>query len=210
MDHTTDEIGFFIQQITLSLASFNVSQEDVTSVENNLTSLFGVRCAPPTSVFGNKTAELQSIYLADNCPFSANDTYASYARAVRPTVANDTLAANTTFATSTNTNFGTLTGTTTKSGSTTTRTAAATISPTSRTTTVTSSSSSGAVNSRRWNGCQWSSCCWWTVCNFVVGSQESELLPVTFKFCFYTLNGLNVVLDNDVCQVDDSLFCFMP
>lgn len=143
MDHTTDEFGYFIQQITLSLSSFNVSQEEVTNIGNNLTSVFGVRCAHPTSLFGNQIAELQSICLADNCRIAANDTCASYARAVRPTVSNDTLVANTTFATTANTDSGILTITTTRSGSTTTRTAALTISPTSGTSTASSSRSSG-------------------------------------------------------------------
>lgn len=131
MDITPAEIGYFNRQVSLSLASFNVSQEDTTAVENSLNSVFGVRCAPPTPSFANQTAELQSICIADTCPLSANDTCASYAKAVKPAVANDTLVANTTFATTTSSS-SVSTRTTTRPGSTSTMTAQATVASTSK------------------------------------------------------------------------------
>ncbi len=86
------QVGYFIQQVGLSAASFGVATEDVTAVGMALTKLFDYKCAPPTTVVPVQGAQLQAICIADTCPLSPNATCSSYAPVVEPFAANATLA----------------------------------------------------------------------------------------------------------------------
>ena len=54
------EVGYFIQQVGLSAASFGVAEADVKAVGEALTDAFGYKCAPKAMVVG-EGEELQSI-----------------------------------------------------------------------------------------------------------------------------------------------------
>jgi hypothetical protein len=58
------QVQYFIEQVGLSAASFGVATEDVEAVGHALQGLFGVKCAPKTSVAPSWTPELQSICIA--------------------------------------------------------------------------------------------------------------------------------------------------
>ena len=55
------EVGYFIQQVGLSAASFGVSSSDVAAVGSALMGAFGYRCEPPASIPAFEPAKLQSI-----------------------------------------------------------------------------------------------------------------------------------------------------
>jgi len=85
------EVGYFIEQVGLSAASFGVATADVDIVGKALTDLFDYRCAPATSVLGGKVApELQSICIDADCPIAANATCSAYAPVVKPQAVNGT------------------------------------------------------------------------------------------------------------------------
>ncbi|KAI9880179.1 MAG: hypothetical protein M1830_004998 [Pleopsidium flavum] len=86
------QVGYFIQQVGLSAASFGVATEDVTAVGMALTKLFNYKCAPPTTVVPYQGDQLQAICIADTCPLSPNDTCSKYAPVIEPFAANATLA----------------------------------------------------------------------------------------------------------------------
>lgn len=92
MDLDAAEVGYFIEQVGLSAASFGVAQADIQVVATALDSIFNVRCAPPTTVIPSQGAQLQSICQAPDCPLSPNATCAAYPTDVLPSVANSTLA----------------------------------------------------------------------------------------------------------------------
>lgn len=94
MDLSPAEVGYFIQQVALSAASFGVAESDIAVVGKALNSLFNVRCAPPTVVIPTQPARLQSICIQESCPLAPNDTCSAYPAAVKPAVANATLAGN--------------------------------------------------------------------------------------------------------------------
>lgn len=89
------EVTYFITQVGLSAASFGVATADVTFVGTALASLFGVRCAPETTVIPAQGAHLQSICIAEDCPLSPNATCAAYEAVVEPAAggANNTVSA---------------------------------------------------------------------------------------------------------------------
>ncbi|KAH6692224.1 hypothetical protein F5X68DRAFT_250410 [Plectosphaerella plurivora] len=84
MDLDPSELGYFIQQVALSAQSFGVAEADITAVGKALSSLFNVRCAPPTEVIPGGGVQLQSICIAGACPVAENDTCQCYAAAVEP------------------------------------------------------------------------------------------------------------------------------
>lgn len=61
------EVAYFIEQVGLSAASFGVATEDVTAVGMALNSLFGYRCAPPTTVIKEQGPQLQAICIEVSC-----------------------------------------------------------------------------------------------------------------------------------------------
>jgi len=85
MDLDSFEVGYFIQQVGLSAASFGVTTDDVTAVGTALTKLFAYRCAPPVAILPNATAELQSICQDAECPLAPNATCAAYPLMGMPT-----------------------------------------------------------------------------------------------------------------------------
>lgn len=92
MDLDAYEVGYFIEQVGLSAASFGVADADVQAVGMALTKLFDYRCAPATTAIPAQGSQLQSICIADNCLLSPNATCSAYEPAVEPGVANSTLA----------------------------------------------------------------------------------------------------------------------
>jgi hypothetical protein len=84
MDLNPDQLGFFINQVGLSAASFGVTMDDVTTVGMALNSLFGFKCSPPAIVVPNEQAETQAICQADACPLADNSNCSAYAKAVAP------------------------------------------------------------------------------------------------------------------------------
>ena len=87
-----NQVGYFIQQVGLSAASFGVATADVTAVGKALTALFDYRCAPNTTVVPEQGPQLQSICIADTCPIAMNATCSAYAPVIEPFAANATLA----------------------------------------------------------------------------------------------------------------------
>lgn len=92
MDLNASDVGYFIEQVGLAAASFGVAKADLTIVGDALSSIFNVRCAPPTTVIPAQGPQLQSICIADDCALAPNSTCAAYEAAVVPLVANVTLA----------------------------------------------------------------------------------------------------------------------
>jgi hypothetical protein len=88
----SSQVGYFIQQVGLAAKSFGVADADVTAVGDALTSLFDVRCGPPTAAVPAQGPQLQSICTTSDCKEAANASCGSYAAAVDPGVANSTLA----------------------------------------------------------------------------------------------------------------------
>lgn len=86
------QVGYFIQQVGLSAASFGVATDDVTAVGKALTMLFDYKCAPNTTVVPEQGPQQQSICIADTCPVAMNATCSAYAPVIEPFAANATLA----------------------------------------------------------------------------------------------------------------------
>jgi len=84
MDLSYAEVGWFIQQVATSAASFGVAQADLTVVGNALGSLFDFRCAPATVVVPSQGAQLQSICTDSTCPIAVNSTCAGVANVTKP------------------------------------------------------------------------------------------------------------------------------
>lgn len=56
-----NQVGYFIEQVGLSAASFGVSMADITAVGTALNEYFNYRCLPPMSIPSYEPAYLQSI-----------------------------------------------------------------------------------------------------------------------------------------------------
>ncbi|KAI1077258.1 hypothetical protein F5B20DRAFT_583502 [Whalleya microplaca] len=93
MDLDSAEVGYFINQVALAAASFGVAQDDISAVGTALTSLFDVRCAPPTTAIMAQGPQLQSICIAEDCPLAPNSTCSSYEPAVEPVSASSSMLA---------------------------------------------------------------------------------------------------------------------
>lgn len=86
------QMGYFIEQVALSAASFGVAQSDIEAVGQALGSLFNYRCAPKTTVIKAQGPQYQSICTNDSCPLADNATCAAQPSMPQPLVANATLA----------------------------------------------------------------------------------------------------------------------
>jgi hypothetical protein len=84
MDLDVNEVGYFIQQVGLSAASFGVTEEDVAAVGKSLNDTFGYRCAPAAGVIPADDVELQSICIDESCPISPNATCDAYDSVMAP------------------------------------------------------------------------------------------------------------------------------
>jgi hypothetical protein len=96
MDLSTYEVGYFIEQVALSAASFGVAQSDLMVVGTALNSLFGYRCAPATTVIPAQGAQLQSICTDNTCPVAVNSTCSGVQNVTKPAIANSSLVGNAT------------------------------------------------------------------------------------------------------------------
>ncbi|KAI0137462.1 hypothetical protein BJ170DRAFT_62405 [Xylariales sp. AK1849] len=129
MDLNPYELGYFIEQVALSAASFGVAEADLTAVGMALNSLFGYRCAPPATAIVAQGPQLQAICIDGSCPVSPNATCGSYEAVLIPMNATTNATA---------TAPGSL-GTATVSGATTAKTSG------SQTTSATGAATAGAV-----------------------------------------------------------------
>jgi len=114
MDLSYAEVGYFIQQVALSGASFGVAESDLAGVGTALNSLFGYRCAAAVTVIPAQGPQLQSICTdAMTCPLAPNNTCSAYDTTIgEPKVENVTMSAS---STSSGKTSPTATGTTTPS-----------------------------------------------------------------------------------------------
>jgi hypothetical protein len=73
------ENTYFITQVGLAAASFGVAEEDIAAVAEALSTLFNVRCAPPTAVIPDQGEQLHSICIdEETCPLAENATCELY------------------------------------------------------------------------------------------------------------------------------------
>jgi hypothetical protein len=95
----SDEVGYFIQQVGLSAASFGVSKADVTAVGDLLTKVFDVKCSPAFEVIPGQGAQLQSICIDDSCKQASPANCSAYGNiAEEPVSATSTAPSPTTTA----------------------------------------------------------------------------------------------------------------
>ncbi|KAF1989331.1 hypothetical protein K402DRAFT_418613 [Aulographum hederae CBS 113979] len=66
------EVGYFIQQVGLSAASFGVTDADVQAVGKALTDAFGYKCSPAVEIIPSQGKALQAICIDDACPLAEN------------------------------------------------------------------------------------------------------------------------------------------
>ncbi|KAF3928672.1 hypothetical protein AA313_de0210341 [Arthrobotrys entomopaga] len=83
------QMGYFIQEVGLSAASFGVAEADILAVASALNGTFNQRCAPPIAVLPNQTA-LQAICINTACPEASNPVCTSYSTAAQPATATST------------------------------------------------------------------------------------------------------------------------
>ncbi|KAH6684662.1 hypothetical protein B0J14DRAFT_498425 [Halenospora varia] len=124
MDLSAAEVGYFIEQVAMSAASFGVATSDLMVVGTALNSLFGYRCAPETVVIPSQSAQLQAICIDDTCPISPNATCSSYAAVMKP--GNATTSSKPSSTTTGSGASGSSSATATKSGSSTSGTSSPT------------------------------------------------------------------------------------
>lgn len=91
MDLNPYQVGYFIQQVGLSAASFGVATSDVQAVGMALGSTFNYRCAPAVAIPATAQPELQSICIDASCPIAANGTCPAYSPVTAPAFANGTV-----------------------------------------------------------------------------------------------------------------------
>nr|POE78472.1 hypothetical protein CFP56_60704 [Quercus suber] len=84
MDLDVNEVGYFIQQVGLSAASFGVTDDDVKAVGASLNKFFGYKCSPKVQIIPTAPAQYQAICIDDNCPLAPNATCAAYPSAMAP------------------------------------------------------------------------------------------------------------------------------
>lgn len=87
-----NQVGYFIEQVGLSAASFGVAKSDVAAVGQALEKLFDYRCAPKTTVVPAQGPQYQSVCTDKSCPLAMNSTCAAQPAFPQPLVANKTLA----------------------------------------------------------------------------------------------------------------------
>ncbi|KAF7719076.1 Uncharacterized protein PECH_000260 [Penicillium ucsense] len=86
------QMGYFIEQVALSAASFGVAESDIMAVGEALGSLFNYRCEPKKTVIKAQGPQWQSICTDQSCPLADNATCSAYEMVPQPAVANATLA----------------------------------------------------------------------------------------------------------------------
>lgn len=86
------QMGYFIEQVAYSAASFGVAKADIEAVGYALNDLFDYRCAPKTAVIPAQGPQYQSICTDKSCPLANNHTCAAQPAMMQPLVANKTLA----------------------------------------------------------------------------------------------------------------------
>lgn len=69
MDLDHDQMGYFIEQVGMSAASFGAATCDVTIVGDALTKIFDYQCSPPYALTAEDGPHRQSICIASSCPF---------------------------------------------------------------------------------------------------------------------------------------------
>ncbi|GLI81686.1 hypothetical protein PoHVEF18_010073 [Penicillium ochrochloron] len=116
------QMGYFIEQVALSAASFGVATSDIEAVGQALGSLFNYRCSPKTTVIKAQGPQYQSVCTDQSCPLADNAVCDTQPAMEQPLVANATLADGegrnaTGSATMSGGATGTATGTATMSGS---------------------------------------------------------------------------------------------
>jgi len=120
MDLNPYQVGYFIQQVGLSAASFGVTMEDATAVGMALNGAFGSRCSAPASIPATAAPEIQAICIDSTCPIAQNATCAAYSPATAASFVNGTTyiapGSMPAMSNSTSTN-GTTNGTSTTGGS---------------------------------------------------------------------------------------------
>ncbi|EPS35199.1 hypothetical protein H072_11591 [Dactylellina haptotyla CBS 200.50] len=84
------EMGYFIQEVGLSAASFGVAEADILAVAGALNGTFNQRCAPPVAVIPSAQAGLQAICINTACPLATSAMCSSYSTAVEPATATST------------------------------------------------------------------------------------------------------------------------
>lgn len=87
MDLSAAELGYFINQVAMSAASFGVAADDLTVVGTALYSLFGMKNSAPAVVVPAQGPQLQAICIGDGCPMAKNATTSGYDAAVEPSTA---------------------------------------------------------------------------------------------------------------------------
>lgn len=91
MDLDTTQMGYFIEQVGLSAASFGVAKADVHAVADALTKLFNYRCAPKTTVIPAQGPQFQSICTDKDCPLADNAMCSAQPQMPEPMVAHKTM-----------------------------------------------------------------------------------------------------------------------
>ncbi|KAG0650571.1 hypothetical protein D0Z07_3039 [Hyphodiscus hymeniophilus] len=64
------DLAHFIDQLTLATVHYGLSEEDATTLSNNLNSQYNVACAPPITLNAAQGPELLSLCQATNCPLA--------------------------------------------------------------------------------------------------------------------------------------------
>ncbi|KAF3937835.1 hypothetical protein ABW19_dt0207079 [Dactylella cylindrospora] len=84
------EMGYFIQEVGLSAASFGVEEADIMAVASALDNTFNRRCAAPAAVLPSASPALQAICINTACPTASGPVCESYSTAVEPATATST------------------------------------------------------------------------------------------------------------------------
>lgn len=78
MRFDSTDIGYFVQELGLSLLSHNVSKTDVDGFGAKVMEMFGHRCVPAFPVVPGYEPNLQSICTTPDCPISPNAVCMDY------------------------------------------------------------------------------------------------------------------------------------
>ncbi|EME40748.1 hypothetical protein DOTSEDRAFT_74325 [Dothistroma septosporum NZE10] len=111
MDLDAAQVGWFIEQVGMSAASFGVADADVEAVGMALNKAFGYRCSPPAAIPATASPALQAICVASDCPIAtANATCAAYSAEALPATATATASGSTASSTGTASGSGSASG----------------------------------------------------------------------------------------------------
>ena len=84
MDLDAAQVGYFIEQVGLSGASFGVAEDDLKAVGMALNGLFGYRCEPEMTAIPEQGPQLQSICIAGDCPLAEDAVCSAYNATTMP------------------------------------------------------------------------------------------------------------------------------